>query len=311
MRIVFMGTPEFAVPSLKAVVQAGFEIAAVVTSPDEPQGRGLKVSPPAIKIAAEEMGLRVIQAASLKEPSFADALREIAPDLIVVVAFRILPREVFTIPPLGTFNLHASLLPRYRGAAPINWAVVNGERETGITTFFLDEKVDTGRIILQKRTAIGDNETAGELSKRLAVLGAQAVVETLKLVDGGNVTIVEQDNSLATKAPKISKEDCLIEWARPARDVHNFIRGFSPEPAAFTFLKGKLLRIFRSELTGVKASGQTAEVAVEGGRLFISCSDEMLEIHELQLEGKKKLNAREFLRGARIEPHTRMDRTRN
>jgi methionyl-tRNA formyltransferase len=311
MRIVFMGTPEFAVPSLKAIVQAGFEVAAVVTNPDEPRGRGLKVSPPAIKTAAEEIGLKVIQIASLKDESFSSTLRTIAPDLIVVVAFRILPREIFTIPRLGTFNLHASLLPRYRGAAPINWAVVNGERETGVTTFFLDEKVDTGRIILQKRTEIGERETAGELSQRLAVIGAHAVVETLKLVESGKAEIVEQDNSLATKAPKISKEDCLIEWAKPAREVHNFVRGFSPEPGAFTFMNGKLLRIFRSVPTGAKASGKAGEVAVEGGRLFVCCSDENLEILELQTEGKKKLDAREFVRGARIEPRSRMDRSRN
>ncbi len=305
-----MGTPEFAVPSLRAIVRAGFDVAAVVTNTDEPQGRGLKVLPPAVKIAADELGLRVIQVGSLKEQSVADTIRDIAPDLMVVVAFRILPREIFTIPSLGTFNLHASLLPRYRGAAPINWAIVGGEKETGVTTFFLDEKMDTGKIILQKKIGIGENETAGELTDRLSLLGAETVVETLKLVEGGNAPVVEQDNTLASRAPKISKDDCLIDWARRARQVHNFIRGFSPEPAAFTFLKGKLLKIFRSGLTGKSTGLQAGELSVRDGKLFVSCADGMLEIVELQMEGKKRLPAREFVRGARIEPNTILTRDR-
>lgn len=306
MRIVFMGTPDFAVPSLKAIVDAGFEVSAVVTNPDEPQGRGLKVLPPAVKTAAVELGLRVVQVASLKDAEFAGTMKEIDPDLIVVVAFRILPREIFTIPRLGTFNLHASLLPRYRGAAPINWAIVNGEHETGVTTFFLDEKIDTGRVISQKKTGIGENETAGELSGRLSLLGADAVVETIQAIEKGNIALMVQDSSLATKAPKISKEDCLIEWAGPARDIHNFIRGFSPEPAAYTFLNGKLLKVFRTVMTGTKVSRQPGEITIEKGRLFVSCEDEILEVLELQLEGKKKLDARDFLRGARIESNSRL-----
>lgn len=311
MRIVFMGTPEFAVPSLKAIVEAGFEVSAVVTNPDEPQGRGLKVLPPAVKTAAVGLGLRVLQVSSLKDPQFAAKLKEIDPDLMVVVAFRILPKEIFMIPKIGTFNLHASLLPRYRGAAPINWAVVNGEHETGVTTFFLDEKMDTGRIILQKKTIIGENETAGELSGKLSLLGAEAVVETVRAIEKGNVALIDQDNSLATKAPKISKEDCLIDWANPAKDVHNFIRGFSPEPAGFSFLGGKLLKIFRTALTGVKSSGQPGEISVGKGKLFVACADEILEILELQLEGKKKLDARDFVRGARIESNSRLTGSRD
>lgn len=311
MKIVFMGTPEFAVPSLKGIVEAGFEVAAVVTNPDEPRGRGLKVYPPAIKTAGTELGLPVIQTPSVKDPGFVKTLSDLAPDLIVVVAFRILPKEVFTIPPLGTFNLHASLLPRYRGAAPINWAIINGERETGVTTFFLDEKVDTGRIILQKRTPIGDNESAGELAARLSVLGAEAVVDTIKTILSGDVPQIEQNGSLATKAPKISKDDCLIDWNRRAGDVHNFIRGFSPEPAAYTFMKGKLVKIYRTRLTSDKAVRQPGELSVEGGNLRVSCADDFLEIVELQLEGKKKLDAHDFLRGARIESGTKLAGTRD
>ncbi len=300
MKTVFMGTPEFAVPSLRAIVQAGYEVAAVVTNPDEPQGRGLKVFPPPVKTAALELGLAVIQVESLKDPEFLQKLREIAPDLMVVVAFRILPKEVFTIPRLGTFNLHSSFLPKYRGAAPINWAVVNGETETGITTFFLDEKMDTGKVILQKQTDIGENETAGELTARLSVIGATAVVETIKLIESGSVKLIDQDNSLATKAPKISKDDCAIEWNRPAKEVHNFIRGFSPEPGAFTFLNGKMLKVFRTRLVHEKANLPAGSVKVETGRLFAACSDELVEILELLLEGKKRLAAAEFLRGARV-----------
>lgn len=301
MKIVFMGTPEFAVPSLKAIAEAGYEIAAVVTNQDEPQGRGLKISPSAVKRAALGLGLPVIQAASLKDPEFVARLKTIAPDLMVVVAFKILPRDIFTIPKLGTFNLHASLLPRYRGAAPINWAIIRGERETGVTTFFLDDKVDTGKIILQKKTEISIDDTAGELAKRLSLAGAEAVVETIRLVENGNVKIIEQDNSLATTAPKISKENCQIDWSKPAKEVHNFIRGFSPEPGAYTFLDDKFLKIFRTRLTGEKANPSAGEIKIEAGRFYASCSDELVEILELQLEGKKKLDAREFVRGARIE----------
>ncbi len=311
MKIVFMGTPEFAVPSLKAIVEAGVEVAAVVTNRDEPQGRGLKVLPPPVKVAAAELGLHIIQTGTVKDAAFADTVRNIAPDLIVVVAFRILPKEIFTIPKLGTFNLHASLLPRYRGAAPINWAIVNGEKETGVTTFFLDEKVDTGRIILRKKTGIGDDETAGELSGRLSILGAEAVVETLNLIGNGKVVLAEQDASLATRAPKISKEDCLIDWSRPATQVHNFIRGFSPEPGAFGFLKGKTIKIFRSSPTDIRAVGQPGQVTVDGGKLYVSCADKLLEVVELQLEGKKKLLSQDFVRGARIESGAKLESRRS
>ncbi len=309
MKIVFMGTPDFAVPSLRAVVQAGYEVSAVVTNQDEPQGRGLRVLPPEIKIAALELGLPVIQVSSLKEQGFITKLIDLSPDVMVVVAFRILPREVYTIPKFGTFNLHASLLPKYRGAAPINWAIMNGEKETGVTTFYLDDKIDTGRIILQKKTQIGENETAGELSTRLSLLGAEAVVETLMRIQSGTVRVMEQDSSLSTKAPKITKEDCLIDWSKTASIVHNLIRGFSPEPGAYTFLGSKMMKIFKARLAQESSNLQFGTIRVDAGRFLVACSDEFLEILELQLEGKKRLASADFLRGARIESGFQLART--
>jgi len=294
-----MGTPEFAVPSLRQVAASGTDIAAVVTNPDEPRGRGLKLSSPPVKIAADELGIQVIQVGSLRDPEFIARLQGLEPDLMVVVAFRILPREVFTIPPKGTFNLHASLLPKYRGAAPINWAIVRGETETGVTTFFLDDKVDTGRIILQKKIPIGENETAGELSSRLSKLGAEAVMETIGLIDRDEVNLVEQDGSTATGAPKFTKDDCLIDWNRAAFEVHNFVRGFSPEPGAFTYLDSRQAKILASRLSAVPSSGRIGELKVSDGRLFVSCSDGMLELLEIQMEGKKRHSVPDFLRGAR------------
>ena len=288
-------------PSLRAILKAGHEVAAVVTNQDEPKGRGLKVLPSAVKVVALELRLPLIQVSSLKNPDLLDQLKNLSADVMVVVAFRILPREVFSIPPLGAFNLHASLLPRYRGAAPINWAIVNGERETGVTTFFLEDKVDTGKIILQKKIEIGENETAGALSFRLSMLGAEAVVETLSRIEEGDVNLLEQGSFLSTEAPKIRKEDCIIEWSKPASMVHNFIRGFSPEPGAFTFLGSKMLRIFGTKLPRESSTSPAGSINVSSGRFLVACSDEFIEILNLQWEGKKRLSAQEFLRGARIE----------
>jgi methionyl-tRNA formyltransferase len=312
-----MGTPDFAVPSLRKLARTGYNVIAVVTNRDEPQGRGLKIRPTPVKVAALELNIPVLEVDSLRDKNFIASLREIEPDLIVVVAFRILPKEVFEIPRLGTFNLHASLLPKYRGAAPINWAIINGERETGVTTFFLDESVDTGKIILQKRTFIGENETAGELAERLSELGASAVVETIKLIEEGNLRIIEQDNTLASKAPKIQKEDCLIDWSRSALDVHNFIRGFSPTPGAYTFLNGKMLKIFRSRTMPAYPSIESDKfpdqgtIVIDSGRMLVRCADSFVEILELQMEGKKKLTAGDFLRGARIETGSILQNSKN
>ena len=310
MKIVFMGTPDFAVPSLRAVVEAKHDVLAVVTNQDEPQGRGLKVLPSAVKTAALELSLPIIEIFSPKNPEFIARLKELSPDVMVVVAFRILPPNVFSIPRVGTFNLHASLLPKYRGAAPINWAIINGEKETGVTTFFIDDKVDTGKVILQKKTQIGEDETAGELAKRLSQLGAEAVIETLAQIQNASVNVMEQDNSLSTKAPKILKEDCLIDWSKPAGVVHNFIRGFSPDPGGYTFLGNKMLKIFRTRALHGSGVFPAGIVKVDGGRFFVACGDNFLEILELQLEGKKKLASADFLRGAKVEPGTQLKKSR-
>jgi methionyl-tRNA formyltransferase len=227
-RIVFMGTPEFAVPSLDILITNGYPIPAVVTAPDKPRGRGQALTPTPIKEHAARAGIAVLQPDQLDEPGFIARLKEIAPDLIVVVAFRILPRDVYAVARLAAFNLHASLLPKYRGAAPINWAIMNGEKETGVTTFLLEEKVDTGGMVLQRSIPIGPDDDAGMIHDRLSALGADVVLETVRRIEEGKVEIIRQDNALASRAPKIFKDDCHIQWNRPASRVHDFIRGLSP-----------------------------------------------------------------------------------
>jgi methionyl-tRNA formyltransferase len=306
MKIVFMGTPEFSIPSLEVLLKNGYEICAVVTAPDEPKGRGYKLSPPPVKVFALQNNLKVLQPQNLKDPNFINELKKLSPDLIVVVAFRILPKEVFSIPPLGTINVHASLLPKYRGAAPINWAIINGEKETGVTTFFIDEKVDAGNIIFQKKIEIGQDETAGELHDKLAKLGAEALLETVKIIQTGNVQTIKQDETLATPAPKIKKEMCQINWYEmKAEQVHNFVRGLSPNPGAFTFLNGKILKIYRTKLVEKISESTTlkpGQIIVDGDSLFAICSDlKPVQIIEVQIEGKKKLKSEEFLRGYKLK----------
>lgn len=306
MKIVFMGTPEFSIPSLEVLLKNGYEICAVVTAPDEPKGRGYKLSPPPVKVFALQNNLKVLQPQNLKDPNFINELKKLSPDLIVVVAFRILPKEVFSIPPLGTINVHASLLPKYRGAAPINWAIINGEKETGVTTFFIDEKVDAGNIILQKKIEIGQDETAGELHDKLAKLGAEALLETVKIIQTGKVQTIKQDETLATPAPKIKKEMCQINWYEmKAEQVHNFVRGLSPNPGAFTFLNGKILKIYRTKLVEKISEATTlrpGQIIVDGDSLFAVCSDlKPVQIIEVQIEGKKKLKSEEFLRGYKLK----------
>ncbi|HLP16018.1 MAG TPA: methionyl-tRNA formyltransferase [Bacteroidota bacterium] len=313
MNIVFMGTPEFAVPSLQTLLDHRFTVSAVVTAPDKPRGRGQQVSPTPVKEFAVASGIPVLQPETLRDPEFVSALQSLAPDLFVVVAFRILPKDVYTIPRLGAFNLHASLLPKYRGAAPINWAIINGETETGVTTFFLQEKVDTGSIILRKSIPIPSEMNAGELHDELMDLGARAVLETVQLIDRGSVPLLNQDDSLATPAPKIFKDDCRIDWTRSTAAVHNFIRGLSPYPAAWTTLEGKTVKIFRTHIMPDASSSvpppvshtdaalpHSGAIRTEEERLFAAASDGELEILELQLEGKKRLTAAEFLRGRRL-----------
>ena len=302
-----MGTPAFAVPSLKILIDNGYPIPAVVTAPDKPRGRGQELSPTPIKQVAFQHNLSVLQPASLKDPVLARHLHNLNPDLIVVVAFRILPREVFTIPRLGSFNLHASLLPKYRGAAPINWAIINGENETGVTTFMLQEKVDTGTVLLQARTPIADDDNAGSVHDKLAEVGAEIVLHTVRMIEQGKTNPWPQDESLASPAPKIFKEDCRIRWNQPARQVHNFIRGLSPYPAAFTTHKGKVMKIFKSHLSNVASNVQPGTVEATPTSLRVATADMQLELVELQQEGRRRMGVEEFLRGYKITNGERLE----
>lgn len=295
-----MGTPEFAVPSLKILIDNGYPIPAVVTAPDKPRGRGQELSPTPIKQLSLQHNISVLEPESLKDPVLVRHLGNVSPDLVVVVAFRILPREIFTIPRLGSFNLHASLLPKYRGAAPINWAIINGETETGVTTFFLQEKVDTGNVLLQARVPISDDDDAGTIHDKLADIGAEIVLHTVRLIEQGKAVPRSQDESLASPAPKIFKEDCRIHWDQPAVRIHNLIRGLSPYPAAFAMHNGKLLKIFKSRLTGLGSTGVPGTASVTPTSLRISTADAMLELVDLQQEGRRKMGVEEFLRGYRI-----------
>ncbi|MEW5798964.1 MAG: methionyl-tRNA formyltransferase [Bacteroidota bacterium] len=303
MNIVFMGTPDFAVPSLEILLSHGYTISAVVTAPDKPRGRGQQVSVTPVKEAALKHSLPVLQPDSLKDERFIDELKNLHADLFVIVAFRILPKEVYTIPPKGAFNLHASLLPKYRGAAPINWAIINGEKETGVTSFFLQDKVDTGNIILSARTTIRDDMNAGELHDVLSEIGAEIVLQTVRLIELGKAQPRPQDNSIATPAPKIFRETCRINWDQPSKKIYDFIRGFSPYPAAWTIHNGKVIKIFRSRLKSDVGSqkSESGKIAVDQGKLFVSAVDGMLEILELQQEGHKRMFTSEFLRGYKLK----------
>lgn len=296
MRIIFMGTPEFAVPSLRAILDAGHELPLVVSTPDRPKGRGLKMTPSAVKAFALERGLEVATPESLKEPGFVDLIRSKEPDLICVVAFRILPEIIYSIPGRGSFNLHGSLLPKYRGAAPINWAIINGEEVTGVTTFFLQRKVDTGAVIMQREIPIGPEMTAGELHDVMMEVGAEVVVETLRLIESGGAHPLPQNDQQATPAPKIFRDDCRIDWRLPAEQVHNRIRGLSPYPAAFTMYHGKVLKIYRAKVRG-DVQLRPAEVRSGEKELLVGTGTSALELMEIQQEGRRAMGAEEFLRG--------------
>jgi methionyl-tRNA formyltransferase len=297
MRLIFMGTPEFAIPSLKILLDQGCDVAAVVTVPDKRSGRGQRLSPPPVKVFARERNLPVLQPENLRDPSFVGELRSLGADLAVVVAFRILPPEVFTLPKFGSFNLHASLLPKYRGAAPIQWAIMRGERETGVTTFFLNAAVDTGGIILQARVPIGEEDTAGDLHDRLAEVGAEIVLHTVRLIENGKAAPKQQDESAASPAPKLFKEDCAVNWGAGAEEVHNFIRALSPKPCAYTVHRRAMLNIYRSRVAPGAAAEAPGTVLDADRRLVVGTQRGAVEILELQLEGKKRLSAQEFLRG--------------
>jgi len=307
MRIVFMGTPDFAVPSLDALLHAGHKPVAVVTAPDKPRGRGLHLAPTPVKRYALEHGLHILQPSALKDESFLADLRACAPDIIVVVAFRILPEQVFTLATMGSFNLHASLLPKYRGAAPINWALINGEPVTGVTTFFLERSVDTGRIIEQEQTPIGEDDDAGTLHDRLAALGAAVVVRTVEKILAGNVVTRVQDNTFSTPAPKLFPEDCHIRWDVPSEQTWGFIRGMSPHPGAFSTHDGRTLKIYRTRRTRHEAAQPPGSIIAGPQTLHVATADTLLEILEIQQEGRKRMTVEEFLRGYRFSPGARFE----
>jgi methionyl-tRNA formyltransferase len=302
LRIIFMGTPEFAVASLDALVKAGCNIVGVVTAPDKPAGRGMKLNESAVKKYAVEQGLRLLQPEKLKAPGFIEELASLKADLQVIVAFRMRPEIVWSMPPMGSLNLHGSLLPQYRGAAPINWAVINGEKETGVTTFKLKHEIDTGDILLQQSIPIGEDETAGELHDKMKDIGAGLLVETItQLAEGSLEEVPQASFGTETKhAPKIFTDTCRINWQHSVSAIHNLVRGLSPFPGAFTFFNEKMLKVYRSKKEMAKPMHTPGEWVTDGKTfLKYACADGYLHITELQLEGKKKMYVEDFLRGYR------------
>lgn len=305
LRIVFMGTPEFAVASLAALVQAGCQMVGVITAPDKPAGRGMQLQQSAVKKYAVEQGLPVLQPEKLKNPDFLNELKALNADLQIVVAFRMLPELVWSMPPMGTVNLHGSLLPQYRGAAPINWAVINGESETGVTTFKLKHEIDTGDILLAEKIAIPGSMTAGELHDVMKEVGAALLVKTVKGLADGSLQELPQSTVAAGKelrhAPKLFTDTCRINWEEPAMAIYNLIRGLSPFPAAFTQLDGKTLKIFKANIVDGKPTIPAGQYQTDGKTyLRFACTDGYIQVDELQLEGKKRMPLGDFLRGYRF-----------
>ena len=313
MKIVYFGTPEIASSQLEAIISAGYEVAAVVTVPDKPAGRGKKIQSSHVKETALKYGLPIMQPVSLKSPEFIEELSSLNADMFVVVAFRMLPEVVWSMPRLGTFNLHASLLPQYRGAAPINHAIINGEKETGLTTFLLDKEIDTGEIILQEKVVIEEKETAGTLHDKLMILGNKVVVDTIKMIEEGRLhsqsqeSIIQRDNIQLKPAPKIFKEDCKIDWTKDAKSVFNFIRGLSPYPAAHTQLVSENgetidLKIFDVSLEDRPSDTYEMKQVITDGKSYLKVvlKDSYISINYLQQAGKKAMPVADFLRGARL-----------
>lgn len=300
-----MGTPEFAVASLDALIQSGCNIVGVVTAPDKPAGRGQKINESAVKQYAMANCLKVLQPVKLKDEQFLEELKTLNADLQVVVAFRMLPEVVWDMPHLGTINLHASLLPQYRGAAPINWVLINGEKESGVTTFFLKHEIDTGDILFTEKVTLTGRETAGDLHDRLMAKGAGLLVKTVKAVESGRYTENPQEQlteGMELKhAPKIFKEDCNINWDEPAKKIYNFIRGLSPYPTAYTSLNDKILKVFGAEYELSETSEQPGEFFSDNRTfLKVSATDGFVHLTDVQLEGKKRMGIEEFLRGVRL-----------
>lgn len=314
-----MGTPDFAVPSLDILIQNNYNVVGVITATDKLAGRGNKLTESAVKKYAVEKGLRILQPEKLKNPDFIQELKSLNANLFIVVAFRMLPEIVWQMPEFGTFNLHASLLPQYRGAAPINWAVINGEKETGVTTFFLQHEIDTGNIILQEKIKIDEEDNVGIVHDKLMNVGSELVLKTVKAIEENNAISKSQISNLKSKislhhAPKIFKETCLIDWNKTAIEIHNLIRGLSPYPAAFTYLDGKVLKIFKSQesrtmiqdesMNEILRFTQNDNAKIQTDKktfLSFKCADGYLDILEIQLEGKKRMKVDEFLRGYKFQ----------
>jgi methionyl-tRNA formyltransferase len=303
LKIVFMGTPEFAVPMLDAMLQSAHQVVGVITAPDKPAGRGMQLGESEVKKFAKSKGLKILQPEKLKNETFLAELKSLNADLFVVVAFRMLPEVVWNMPPLGSINLHASLLPQYRGAAPINWAIINGEKETGVTTFFIQQEIDTGKIIFQEKIPIREDENVGELYEELMHLGAIVIRKTVDAIAAGDYPQIPQDHIQEIKlAPKIFKEDCKINWDNDVNYVYNFIRGLSPYPAAFTLLDNKVLKIYRAGKKLMDSETKPAGSFETDGKNYLRFygNNGYLDITECQLEGKKRMGVEEFLRGYKI-----------
>ncbi len=301
MRIVFLGTPDFAVASLAAIVEAGYDVVGVVTAPDKPAGRGMQLQQSAVKKFAVANGLTVLQPVKLRDPQFLEALKALQADLQVVIAFRMLPEVVWQMPRLGTINLHASLLPDYRGAAPINWAIINGEKESGVCTFFLKHEIDTGDILWQEKMPIGETTTAGELHDQLMHLGAKVIVDSLKLIEQGKTQGTPQGQASQKIAPKIFKTHCEIHWQQDGQTIYNLIRGMSPYPAAFCMIQGKSHKIYTAQFLKQAHALSPGSIKTDGKTyLHIACADGYINILELQQESKKRMGIEEFLRGFKL-----------
>ncbi len=305
MKIVFMGTPDFAVPSLEMLVSEGYEVVAAVTQPDKPKGRGNKLTAPPVKEFAIKNGIQVLQPAKIKTAEFVEQIRGLQPDLLITAAYgKILSKELLEVPVLGCINVHGSLLPAYRGAAPINWAVINGEEKTGITTMFTDVGLDTGDMLLKRELAIGPDMTVGELHDKMAVLGAQVLRETLLELKKGTLKRISQDDSVSTYAPMMNKELGLIDWSKKASEIHNLVRGTDPWPGAYTLLEGNRMRVWKTALTkessdSCQENGRILKVDDQG--ILVKCSDENLLLLEVQFDSSRRMSVKEYIRGHEIK----------
>ena len=301
LRIIYLGTPDFAVPGLELLVKEGYNVVAVITAPDKPSGRGLTLQYSDIKKAALELNIPVLQPEKLKSPEFIEELKTYRANLQIVVAFRMLPESVWDMPSIGTFNLHGSLLPQYRGAAPINWAIINGEKETGLTTFFLQHEIDTGDVLLHVKEPILEEDTFEVLYNRLKNIGASLILNTVKLIENGAYTPQPQNtNQVLKPAPKIFKETCQIDWTKSESEIYDFVRGLSPYPCAWTNLNGKNYKIISVKKSNTNAEGSIGEVVQESNQVFVYCKGGKIELIEIQAEGKKRMKTEDYIRGNKI-----------